>query len=477
VAQWVHPVYLKLEKGAFPLPDVDITPARGHGRSRRASRLGAAALATGLCLSLGFLPGTLSAAPASASALPITAVGSLASASSTSTLSVSPKTTGDLMVLSIALDGSTTGVQFTSVSGGGVAKWSQDTAYTQGGDELAIWWGVVTAAGPSPINLGLNSGTVLWDEVSAQEFSAGAGATWSAGASGESISRNSVVTYPTLTPAAAGELYFGYAFVTGTGSPGSTPGFTYTSTPQSDIVTWDTDLSSTASPTASQTSSESGGVGGLFTATGVAPPSSASSVSAVGMPSTATSTSILSDFPRTIGDLMVLSIALDGSTTGVQFTSVSGGGVTKWNQDTAYTVGGDELALWWGVVTTAGASMITLSLNNGTVLWDELAAQEFTTGAGATWSAGASGESISTNPVVTYPTLTPAITGELYFGYAFVKGIGSVGSTPGFTYSLTPQDDIVTWDTDLSSTASPAASETLSESGGVGGLFTAAAPA
>jgi hypothetical protein len=158
-------------------------------------------------------------------------------------------------------------VQFTSVSGGGVGTWNQDTAYTLGGDELGIWWGVVTQAGASTITLSLNTGTVLFDEVAAQEFTAGAGATWAPGASGESISRTSAVTFPTLTPATAGELYFGYGFVTGTGSAGSTPGFTYTVTPATtDVVTWDTNLTTTASPTASQTSTGSGAIGGLFTA-------------------------------------------------------------------------------------------------------------------------------------------------------------------------------------------------------------------
>jgi hypothetical protein len=328
------------------------------------------------------------------------------------------------------------------------------------------------------ITLTLNGGTVLWDELEAQEFTAGAGATWSAGASGASVSRNPVVTYPTLTPAAAGELYFGYGFVHGTGSAGSTPGFTYTVTSQGDILAWDTSVSATVSPTASETSTRSGGVGGLFTASGAAPPASASIVSVVGTPWSATSKSTLSDFPRTAGDLMVLSIALDGSANGVQFTSVSGGGVANWSQDTAYTQqGGNEVAIWWGVVTTAGESMITLTLNGGTVLWDELEAQEFTAGAGATWSAGASGASVSRNSVVTYPTLTPAAAGELYFGYGFVAGTGSAGSTPGFTYTVTSQGQILAWDTSVSATVSPTASETSSRSGGVGGLFTAAPPA
>jgi RHS repeat-associated protein len=185
---------------------------------------------------------------------------------SATTLSVSPQAVGDLMVFVVNVDGG----PVSSVSGGGVTTWNKDIAKvgTEEGNDNEIWWGVVSASGASTITVAF-TGSHSGDELMAQEYSAGAGATWSTGATGSTSSSTSTITFPSLTPAGAGELYLGFAQVDGGGEAGSTPGFSYTITSaEASVLCWDTNVSTTTSPTATQTGSGSDSVGALFAASG-----------------------------------------------------------------------------------------------------------------------------------------------------------------------------------------------------------------
>jgi len=74
---------------------------------------------------------------------------------------------------------------------------------------------------------------------------------------------------PSLTPTGSGQLYLGFAQVDGGGQAGSTPGFSYTITSaEASVLCWDANVSSTVSPTASQTATGSDSVGALFAASG-----------------------------------------------------------------------------------------------------------------------------------------------------------------------------------------------------------------
>jgi RHS repeat-associated protein len=159
----------------------------------------------------------------------------------------------------------------------------------------------------------------------------------------------------------------------------------------------------------------------------------------------------------TTGDLMVLAVTT-GSTAGV--SSVSGGGVTTWHQGPNVQYGGggadpdDEV--WWGVITSTGASTITISPTP--TGFSALTAHEFTAGSGVTWSLATSNTYESTNSPVDWPSLTATANEELYFGYA-VAGYGNIsaGSTSGFTYSQAPNQStsMLAWDTSVSSTVQP----------------------
>ncbi len=441
----------------------------------------------------------------------ISSVGSLAYASgSATTLSVSPKGVGDLMTLVVSV----TGGPVSSVSGGGVTTWSKDIAKVgnQEGNDNEIWWGVVSATGASTVTVAFG-GSHSDDELMAQEYSAGAGATWSAGANGSTSSTTSTVTFPSLTPSGSGELYLGFAQVDGSGEAGSTPGFSYTITSaEGSVLCWDTNVSSATSPTATQTGSGSDSVGALLVASGggggttttTAPTTTTSSsttttaattttthaTTTTTAPTTTTTTAgggtissvgslayasgsatTLSVSPKGVGDLMTLVV----SVTGGPVSSVSGGGVTTWSKDIA-KVGnqeGNDNEIWWGVVSATGASTVTVAFG-GSHSDDELMAQEYSAGAGATWSAGANGSTSSTTSTVTFPSLTPSGSGELYLGFAQVDGSGEAGSTPGFSYTITSAEgSVLCWDTNVSSATSPTATQTGSGSDSVGALLVA----
>ena len=151
-----------------------------------------------------------------------TAVGSFTQAT-TLTPSVTTVADGDLYLLGIQAQSAT--VHPTGVSGGGCTGWTQmGTTYsgTQGTCNISVWAGQVASAGTATLTVTL-SGTAPAMRIAGQEFSA-TGA-WAYDTSGGKSTASSN-TFPSLTPAGAGELYFSWSDVDSL-SAGSTSGYTY----------------------------------------------------------------------------------------------------------------------------------------------------------------------------------------------------------------------------------------------------------
>ncbi len=203
----------------------------------------------------------------------ITSVGTTsgAAAKGISTLAVSPKALGDLLVVLVKVDSGS--AKATSVSGGGVASWSLATTYAgYANHQFSIWTGVVTSTGAATVTVGF-SASVSGIEVGleGQEFSSALGTStvWGVdNGGGISNASGSTTTFAALTPAGTGELYIGFNSVSNANaSAGSTPGFTYAVTPDGDIVAYDPSVSSTVQPTARQSPANvSGGIAVLLTA-------------------------------------------------------------------------------------------------------------------------------------------------------------------------------------------------------------------
>src|ERR1019366_8881592 len=120
--------------------------------------------------------------------------------------------------------------------------------------------------------------------IASEECSASSGTStqWSVDTSlGISNTASTAVTFPHLTPSATGELYFGYYAVANSGSNGTTSGFTYATTSDGDVASYDVNVSAGVQPTATQSPSGiSGGVAVLIAAsTGITPAPTVTSLS------------------------------------------------------------------------------------------------------------------------------------------------------------------------------------------------------
>ena len=173
------------------------------------------------------------------------------------TLSVSPGTTGDLLVFSFQAD--TVTALSTSVSGGGVSSWSRAAGYldTGIGTLSEIWYGVITSTGTFSVTI-TNATITGWCRLHAREWAGEASWALLAGSPSPATSGASpagtglTVDYPSLTGSG---LYIGAGFsVYGNMTGGSTSGFTYDNNDNHQEVAWNP-AASNAAPVSAQDNS------------------------------------------------------------------------------------------------------------------------------------------------------------------------------------------------------------------------------
>jgi hypothetical protein len=152
-------------------------------------------------------------------------------------------------------------------------------------------------------------------------------------------------------------------------------------------------------------------------------------ISAVGslVKNSGTAKTTLAVSPSAVGNTFVLSTMVVSTT--VTVSSVSGGGVTTSKLTSAVdSASGAEEELWLGPITATGSSTITVTYS-GSISGknSELDAQEYSSSAGAstTWAKDVVGSHTnSSSTTVTFPSLTPTGSGELYIGFANVANNG-----------------------------------------------------
>ena len=141
------------------------------------------------------------------------------------TPSVTAHAVGDVILLHVTTEGS---APPTGVSGGG-ATWTQVgttvTGSVNSGFSAAVYEGTVTTAGTAQATV-TTSGTASAVRIGGQEYNPGSGQT-GALVSQANLDVTGTSTGPSITPTGSDELYSFYGFDTGTGSAGSTPGYTY----------------------------------------------------------------------------------------------------------------------------------------------------------------------------------------------------------------------------------------------------------
>ena len=143
------------------------------------------------------------------------------STTTVSTLSVTPTTVGDLEVLMVS---NPNNVGINSVSGGNATGWAKAISNTNAGSasKVEMWFSTVATAGTQNITVTFASAPGTSADLESLEFTSvgvSASTSWGVDANGTlPVSSNgSSLTFPTLTPSTAGELYLGFASDNGVG--------------------------------------------------------------------------------------------------------------------------------------------------------------------------------------------------------------------------------------------------------------------
>ncbi len=195
------------------------------------------------------------------------------SSSTVSSVTNSTVTVGDLIVVTVQIP---SGTAVTSISGGDATNWARVGFLAGDGtvNRVEMWEGTVSSVGSSTISLSPSGSFGNNDEITETEYTAAgvnAGTSWGVDTEGTHKSTGSAtVAFPTLEPQSEGELYEGYAQVQHTpATAGSSAGFSYQVTGQSNIIAYDPDVNpiTSFSPTANQNASgEADTIGAIFTA-------------------------------------------------------------------------------------------------------------------------------------------------------------------------------------------------------------------
>jgi Ricin-type beta-trefoil lectin domain len=184
---------------------------------------------------------------------------------------------------------------------------------------------------------------------------------------------------------------------------------------------------------------------------------------------------------QNVGDVFIGFIEIDASPnpTTTKISSLSGGNADWSNVAQFFGSNGKDYELWKGVTTAVGADTVTISFAGSVAGANvETGFQEFTAadyGPATIWTVDQHGtdDNSTAGTTIPYPSLTATGSGELYWGYGQTDSNGSAGSTTGFSYDVTPQQNVVAWDTSASGTLAPTAVTTSAATRSIAALLTA----
>lgn len=213
-------------------------------------------------------------------------------------------------------------------------------------------------------------------------------------------------------------------------------------------------------------------------------PGAQPTVSNVGTAATSggTGTTTLAVSPTAVGDVLLLATNL--TSTSLSVASVAGGGVTTWARVANSFVGsGSTIDMWMGIVTTSGSSTITItgsaSLASTTV---RLISQQFTStlGSGTQWALAISSAGVTntSSATVTYPSVIPTGTNQVYVGYAETATVAlTSGATAGYTVQLDNGNNPLIYGPNAATVQSPTSVQTSAGvSSAIGVMITAGEP-
>jgi hypothetical protein len=145
-------------------------------------------------------------------------------------------------------------------------------------------------------------------------------------------------------------------------------------------------------------------------------------------------TANLSTNNQAVGNLLIVEVINDSNST-VWATGLSGGGASWVAAGVKFsgTTNAKSAAVFFGTVTATGAGTATISWSGTAPATWSTAGQEFHSTAGS-WAFDKQGN-LDSGGTSNWPSLTPAGTGELYWGFISDSGSSVAGSTSGYTYN------------------------------------------
>jgi len=175
--------------------------------------------------------------------------------------------------------------------------------------------------------------------------------------------------------------------------------------------------------------------------------------------------------PAHVGDIVILSSQIHSQT--ITVSSVTSADTGTWQKAQSYVDGVNGVIteeIWWAVVTATTASTpVTVTYSGSiTALAPELVVDSYTASVPSTWSAvSGNGAAATFSTTIAYPSVTSASgsAAQLYWGYAESTQSASAGSTTGFTYSATPEGNLVVHNPALAPSTAYAPTATMSPAG------------
>lgn len=158
--------------------------------------------------------------------------------------------------------------------------------------------------------------------------------------------------------------------------------------------------------------------------------------------------------PANVNDLIMVAV-YNAVSSAVYATSLSSSNVTWVPYDHfTGTNNASTMSIFAGQVNAASAATVTVTWSGTTpTTMVQVDGQEFSSSVGA-WMLDTAGHIDVVSPGTnTWASLTPAGSGELYFGYAGASATATVGSTSGYTYTIDLKGDCVAYDAACTSSA------------------------
>jgi uncharacterized repeat protein (TIGR02543 family) len=255
------------------------------------------------------------------------------------TLAINPQHIGDLIIFESEIHSQT--ITVSSVAAPGTGTWQLADRYVDPTNHVIteeIWWSVATATGATTITATYSASVAgIISELTADSYTTASASTWSAQAEtavGTAATAGTTITYPDVTSAAAAnQLYWGYAESSaGPVTNGTTPGFSWYTTIDGNLVTDNPALSASTAytPTATTGSSTTTTDAEIFSAV-----PTAASFTVTFMGNGSTSGSMSNETDNTATALTANAFVRTGYTF-AGWNTVAGGGGTAYANSASY---------------------------------------------------------------------------------------------------------------------------------------------